>query len=902
MFCLHKDEVVKFKRALKDRTLDPERLVEMSSDERRQAFADVIGKGNAQAVNSVFESKMLLKNVQQGMITWAKQVAGIKPQVRRDIVSRIERMDEKLLNPDEQEKFLKDLAAQKLGVEVSYDEVKAIHKLAQKVETLEKDKGSPDKEKRLEYGRAVVDLTDYVNDRKKHGFKWSEIYHADTDVVHKVGMGTRKVLTGIASNSKAIQASLDNSAVFRQGWKALWTHPGIWARNARQTINSFAKMYKPVATQHNEIMRELNADIVSRPTYDLMRTAKLDVAGITEEAYPTNLPEHIPLLGRVYKATENAYTAMVQRTRADVFDKMVSIAQAQGVELTDKELQAIGKMVNSLTGRGNIGKLENLGGTINNVFFSIKLLKSHLDVLTQPFTGATPRGEKGSKFVRRQATMNLLKMAGGLAVVLAIAKFFDDDSVENDPRSADFGKIKIGDTRFEVAGGMSSLLTLLARLVTQQTKDSKGKIRSLTDPEYGKDNLLDVIENFFENKVSPAGNFVKNFLKGETFEGKKPTLAGQTIELFTPLPLKTLQDLMRNPKARETPGFIAFAEVMDMLGFGTSTRNVRPKGKDRPPDFEFWKSLEVLSTFATTGNYPIDRKPPMEAYLESPEFKKASTDDLVAILQIETDMPAKDKELLIQSTLIKAGNAAKAKKLTEAEIQQLQTVIPDFTVEKALEAAGKESSKKKADNQAEKLAASSFSPTVKEVFDALDIPMPGFGDELGGKKLTPEQKAKYEADTIERIEAKVNSLRTEKRYKDAPDHVQKKMIEGIIRKQRREEQAETKKEMGVKFVSGLRKIITDEPLADVPTTYGKKMMSGRQSENIIDLRPGSRLYPIMTAAEQGDRAKVDKLIADLDMSKLTAAEKEHVKVFKGRARVMEPLPDNFVTLKRPALR
>jgi hypothetical protein len=84
-------------------------------------------------------------------------------------------------------------------------------------------------------------------------------------------------------------------------------------------------------------MKELNADIVSRPNYGLMKKAGLKVYDVNEEAFPTSLPEKIPVLGRFYRATEHAYTAFVQKTRADVFDKYIDIARKSGVNLNDPQ-------------------------------------------------------------------------------------------------------------------------------------------------------------------------------------------------------------------------------------------------------------------------------------------------------------------------------------------------------------------------------------------------------------------------------------------------------------------------------------------------------------------------------------------------------------------------------------
>lgn len=591
-YCLPKEKAQAFKKALKDRVIDPAKLVDMTSEERRTFLGDIVGKDHANDVNRLFESKLLLKTVQQGMVTWAKTVGGMKPEVRRDLISRIEKLDERILNPTEEKLFLQDLAAQKLGVNVTMDEVKTINDLAQKVKDTEQYKGSPDLDKRLEYGKAVTDLSNYVGERKlaSRPTVMETLRTRPTDL-------PMKALRGVAGNMKAIKASMDNSAIFRQGWKTLWTHPTIWAKNS---LKSFDNLFT-YRNQH-AVLDALNADIVSRPTYDLMRKAKLDV-GVQEEVFPTTLPEKIPGLGRVYKATENAYTAFVRKTRADVFDKYIEIAKNKGVELNDTELQSIGKMVNSLTGRGNLGKLEGAGSLVNTFFFSPKMLKSQFDILTQPLTGAG-----GSSFVRRQAAINLIKIAAGTAGIMAIAKMLKPDSVELDPRSSDFGKIKIDNTRFDVTGGAGSVLVLLARLSMATAKvagadvmsfksSTTGKLSDLTEPGFGKQNTVDVITNFFENKAAPFWGMLRDFYRGETFEGKKPTVAGEALSAITPLPFDTIKDLLQDPKAQKDPRFVAFATVADMLGISTSTQKPRPKGKNKPPDLDLEPLLKMFHEY-----------------------------------------------------------------------------------------------------------------------------------------------------------------------------------------------------------------------------------------------------------------------------------------------------------------
>jgi hypothetical protein len=552
-FCLAPHLAEQFKKDIVNGKIDPEKLAQMTSAERHAFFTDSLGEANATKINALFESKLLLKNQQAGMINWAKKIMGASPAAKQDIISKIMRLD-KVLSPKEEAAFLEELASQRLGTHITYEEASKITELSKKIE--ETKTAMENGGDRMEYGRTVVDLQNYVADLKGQANKFSL---AD---LKNPGKAALKVIDTVAGNAKAIKASLDNSAIFRQGWKTLLTHPGIWQKNARQSFVDLIKTFGK-----DEVIRELNADIVSRPTYDLMKKAKLDV-GVTEESFPTALPEKIPVFGKVYKASENAFTAFVHRTRADVFDKYIEIAKKSDIELDDGELQSIGKLVNSLTGRGNLGRAEPAAGVINNLFFSPRLLKAHIDTLFQPVTGAG-----GSNFVRKQAAVNLLKIIAGTAAILATAKALKKDSVDFDPRSADFGKIRIRDTRFDVSGGMSSLVTLASRLITHSTKSSTtGKISDLNSGDFGAQTGTDVVYNFFENKLSPVASVVKDILKGQDFNGNKPTVKGELSNLFIPLPATTFIELKKNKNSAN----ILASMIADALGIAVNTYSPKP--------------------------------------------------------------------------------------------------------------------------------------------------------------------------------------------------------------------------------------------------------------------------------------------------------------------------------------
>lgn len=553
-WCLIPEYVTKFKQGLKDGSISPEKLSQMASEERNKYLSQFVGGDNAKQVNSLFESKLLLKNQQAGMITWAKKVAGMTPEAKRDLISRIEKMD-RVLSPKEGEQFLKDLASTRLGADVTAQEAKQIFELSNKVKetrALQKeDLTFATESERLEYGRAKVALGNLVNDLKE-----------------KTNLGISfdpvKALSGFAGNAKSIKASLDNSAIFRQGWKTLFTNPLVWQKNARKTFSDIVKTFGG-----KKVMDEINADIISRPTYDLMVKAKLAV-GVIEEAFPGTVAEKLPVLGRAYKASETAYTGFLYRQRADVFDKYIQIAQKSGVELTKKELESIGSMVNSLTGRGNLGRFEGSAANfLNNVFFSPRFMKSQFDTLGHVVSGAG-----GSNFVRREAAINLLKVISGTAGVLAVANAVKPGSVEWDPRSSDFGKVKVGNTRFDVTGGVSGMVTLASRLLPilagqeGKTKSTTtGEVTPINSGKFGASTGKDVLFDFFSNKASPIGAVIVNLLEGKDFDGNKTTPGSEIVKAFIPIGFSNYEKLSKDPNA---PNKI-ITTILDGLGIGANT-------------------------------------------------------------------------------------------------------------------------------------------------------------------------------------------------------------------------------------------------------------------------------------------------------------------------------------------
>ncbi|MFA5165607.1 MAG: hypothetical protein WC481_08630 [Candidatus Omnitrophota bacterium] len=574
MACIPSYLVNEFLRRLKSGEMDPEKLVEMGSKARHEYFASFLGEANAKFVNASFESKLLLKNQQQGIINWAKQMSGIKPEVKRDMISRVEKMTE-ILQPEKVEGFLADLAAQRLGIGVTVEEAGKIADLANIVAekramvTPGLPNGSPE---RLEYGTALALFKEYVGGLKAEAQKLTpaEFMQSPAEWIETVGGAT-----------KGIAASLDNSFFGRQGFRTLVEKPDIWMRDFLKSWGDIGKELMGV-----DAMLSIKADVFSRQNamngkYQAMG---IDIGLISEEAFPSQLPEKIPFFGRLYKASESAYNGAALRIRADLADAWIREAEANGVNVTDKDAN-IGTVINSITGRGKVDLFSPKGNrVINCAIFSIKYVKSNLDTLLAPadyaWRTATGSMPTESKWARKKAAQNSLKTIGSIAGILAVAKMLDPESVEEDPRSTKFGKIMVGprhDIAINVSIGLNSMVTLAARILPTKhngkwggwVKNSKGKYENWWDGKFGQANGSDLAFNFMKGKASPIAAMSLAYLEARNRQFEKPTLGGVVATSVTPIPVSSGVELAKSD-AGDDPILYAILTALEFIGVSTN--------------------------------------------------------------------------------------------------------------------------------------------------------------------------------------------------------------------------------------------------------------------------------------------------------------------------------------------
>lgn len=528
----------KLKQAIIDGKIDIQKLAEMTSQERRSFFTEFFGnETTAKEVNALFESKTLLKNQIRGMVNWAKQITGIKPEVKRDLISRIQKMD-KVLSPEDQTKFLEDLASKRLGTDISIEEASKIMELSNNIKKLENF--TNDKE-RITYGRAKLELSNYVNSLNPQ--------KAD-------------LITNIAGVPRSLMASLDLSAPLNQGW-------GMLSR--KQFYTSFKDMFKYLKSDKN--LADLQADIITRPTYKQAKKAGLRLTDLgtnlekREEQFMSTLIDKIPFI----KGSQRAYTGFLNKLRMDVFDDLLKKAEVLGEDIStgSKVIEDLAKVVNNFTGGARVGKIEGAVPALNAAFFSPRKIMSTINILN-------PKNyisKSISPTARKAAIRNLIGSAAMTASLISLARLLGSEKPETDPRSTNFGKIKVGDTTLDVSGGNATYATLMSRILSGSTKKQSGDIVPLSN-KIGGTSAIGLIGSSIRYKFSPNLSLLVDSLTGANAIGEEKTIPQSVADRFKPMFLNSLVELLDS----DTSGKLLFS-LGALFGGGLNTYDRAPKTK-----------------------------------------------------------------------------------------------------------------------------------------------------------------------------------------------------------------------------------------------------------------------------------------------------------------------------------
>lgn len=331
---------------------------------------------------------------------------------------------------------------------------------------------------------------------------------------------------GAANLPRAVVSSYDLSAPLRQG---------SWFSTSRpkEFVSAFKAQVRSLRSE--EVARAIDDAIRTRPNADLAEDAGLYLAprGVAdlsarEEAFMSKLAEKIPGV----EISQRAYVTFLNKLRSEVFDTVYDGWIREGRRVTKTDIEELARYINVATGRGSLPAFMskgNRGAILNALFFSPRFVTSRFEIARSLLSPSAP--------VRKQAWRDFGLYVGPRATVLGLGAAAGLWAVETDPRSSDFGKVRIGNVRVDPWGGWQPVIRYMAQLVTNRRKVLKtGEIAPVG---LGERDWLDgasrTLLRFGRSKLSPPAGAVADVAAGRTFVGDDVTVLGTARRLVTPL-------------------------------------------------------------------------------------------------------------------------------------------------------------------------------------------------------------------------------------------------------------------------------------------------------------------------------------------------------------------------------
>ncbi len=361
-------------------------------------------------------------------------------------------------------------------------------------------------------------------------------------VQNKQGFDLWREVKGIMGAPQALQTFLDVSAPGRQGAVLGWANPIETGKSILPMVKAFGSEEAAIASSRrietapwfahgNDGLGAADAGLhlYGGETFAPGLERAGGYAGLNE-SFVSRMLQRVPFM----RGSERAFSTFLNEQGFRVYEKEAQNLFDSGIKDPD-QYRALANVINHARGYGDIKVGEFAQGV--NAFYSARNFTSRFQVLTDPLTNFR------NPAARNLAAKNLAGfIAGNLSVLGLIAETGNMTglwSVNFDPRSSDWGKIKIGNTRIDPWAGFGPIVRLAARTATGETMTQGGDIR----PTRPSTEVL----RFFQNKESPAANILATKILGQAeFPGQHLGANLQTAtNLFTPFIIQDVADALK---------------------------------------------------------------------------------------------------------------------------------------------------------------------------------------------------------------------------------------------------------------------------------------------------------------------------------------------------------------------
>ena len=419
----------------------------------------------------------------------------------------------------------------------------------------------------------------------------------------------------------------------------------MMAKNDR--FHSFMKKFRDTgAASSEEFAANIMEDILSRPHSDLYGEYGLGLTRIgdtldlnsREEAYQSLVFERLRnspnvaarILGEGVHSSERAYATYLNLIRANAFDHLATVYAADGyTPFNSPELyRDTAKMINDMTGRSDVpfDKNNSSASLLSKVYFSARFQASVVKRIMMPgralASAARQSAERSGTDMRqweksanewghftdmhpamqREVLGNTARLMSAYAAIAGLA-YQMGASIDLDPRSADYLKLRFGNTRLSILGGTENWIRFLARIGTGERLDTLRTVKT----SGGNLGTRAVWHQFWDSKAAPVVSDLQSIAFGDDAMGNdvmpslkfpyprnEKELKKMLLDLFynnTPMHLKEIAD-----GGTQGGPIGAALSLLSYFGVGVSTYDdKKPRERLKPFNRPSMKPLPVLA-------------------------------------------------------------------------------------------------------------------------------------------------------------------------------------------------------------------------------------------------------------------------------------------------------------------
>ena len=238
----------------------------------------------------------------------------------------------------------------------------------------------------------------------------------------------------------------------------------------------------------------------------------------------------------------------------DTFSRYNKAIEKAGLSADDAKAarKAAAEWINVATGRGSLGEsFERAMPVLSKLLFSPRYTASRFQVLN-PYTYAKNLRTPGGRIVARNQMADLVQFLGVTGATLALASMAGAE-VDDDLQSSDFGKIRVGNTRYDIFAGLLQPLRMMYRVGRDLSGAAVGK-------ESAKgENAMEIAGKFARSKLAPVPSYFVDAVTRKDFIGRDFDPKRGAVERVLPLMWRDFYEAVQREgslgAAKMTPGF-----------------------------------------------------------------------------------------------------------------------------------------------------------------------------------------------------------------------------------------------------------------------------------------------------------------------------------------------------------